>query len=126
MVGSRLLWGRKRQLSRVKLNLTCNFCREVYKTMAWHWLGGATNAPKGEFGRAGHDASQATVHLENSQALYGGEIAKTTDAQQTTILQPVHGFVAYSWLSHRGRLFNSSRRLSYQCLQTRTATILST
>jgi hypothetical protein len=91
MVGSRLLWGHERQLSRVKLNLTCNFCREVYKTMAWHWLGGATNAPQGRvsFGRP-HDASQATAlyiskGYNRIHKLCTGEIAKTTDAQQSTI-----------------------------------------
>jgi hypothetical protein len=86
MVGSRLQWGRERQLSRVKLNLTCNLCREVCKTMAWHWLGGATNA-QGEFARRA--MTQATLlciskGYNRIHKLCMGEIAKTTDAQQST------------------------------------------
>jgi hypothetical protein len=51
MVGSRLQWGRERQLSRVKLNLTCDFCREVCKTMGLALVGRGNQRSRGEFAR---------------------------------------------------------------------------
>jgi hypothetical protein len=85
MVGSTLQWGHKRQLSRVILSLTLS--RSLQNDCLA--LVGRGNRRQGGGARSvGHDASQATAHLErqkHNHKLCGGEITKTPDAQQPTI-----------------------------------------